>query len=420
MRHKIQILFLVLIFTGVAVAQTTKKNSTYQEYIDKYKFIAVRQMYEYNIPASITIAQGLFESGAGQSNLAKMSNNHFGIKCGGDWTGESITYDDDSKGECFRKYATVLESYEDHSKFLKGRSRYAKLFDLKRTDYKGWANGLKQCGYATNPKYASMLINLIELYELDKLDHIESAKEIEEEMTGISASNNEQSAYSLATSSPKLQETQDQRPITNYEEEYARVGAQNTTKNTPHKPQTSQHKAGSSWKTAIKNITHSMSPKSSGEKTAKKASKPAATASASHKVKKEAPKATAKRTTATVDFTGSGFDHTIYKNNDCYCIKVKKGDTFRSLEKSMKRSRFLLARDNELLGDDEELEPGMFIYLEKKKNSYSGTQKEYVVKPNDSMYSISQRFGITLSALYKLNGKSKNYTLRVGDVLKLK
>ena len=84
MRHKIQILFLVLIFTGVAVAQTTKKNSTYQEYIDKYKFIAVRQMYEYNIPASITIAQGLFESGAGQSNLAKMSNNHFGIKCGGD------------------------------------------------------------------------------------------------------------------------------------------------------------------------------------------------------------------------------------------------------------------------------------------------------------------------------------------------
>ena len=198
MRHKIQILFLVLIFTGVAVAQTTKKNSTYQEYIDKYKFIAVRQMYEYNIPASITIAQGLFESGAGQSNLAKMSNNHFGIKCGGDWTGESITYDDDSKGECFRKYATVLESYEDHSKFLKGRSRYAKLFDLKRTDYKGWANGLKQCGYATNPKYASMLINLIELYELDKLDHIESAKEIEEEMTGISASNNEQSAYSLA------------------------------------------------------------------------------------------------------------------------------------------------------------------------------------------------------------------------------
>ena len=393
-----------MIFTGVAVAQTTKKNSTYQEYIDKYKFIAVRQMYEYNIPASITIAQGLFESGAGQSNLAKMSNNHFGIKCGGDWTGESITYDDDSKGECFRKYATVLESYEDHSKFLKGRSRYAKLFDLKRTDYKGWANGLKQCGYATNPKYASMLINLIELYELDKLDHIESAKEIEEEMTGISVSNNEQSAYSLATSSPKLQETQDQRPITNYEEGYARVGAQNTTKNTPHKPQTSQHKAGSSWKTAIKN----------------KASKPAATASASHKVKKEAPKATAKRTTAVVDFTGSGFDHTIYKNNDCYCIKVKKGDTFRSLEKSMKRSRFLLARDNELLGDDEELEPGMFIYLEKKKNSYSGTQKEYVVKPNDSMYSISQRFGITLSALYKLNGKGKNYTLRVGDVLKLK
>lgn len=127
-------------------------------------------MNKYKIPASITLAQGIFESGWGKSNLAMRSNNHFGIKCKSNWDGLKVYHDDDEKGECFRKYDTVEDSYEDHSTFLVSNVRYAPLFELKTTDYKGWAEGLKKAGYATNPQYASRLINLIELYELHQYD----------------------------------------------------------------------------------------------------------------------------------------------------------------------------------------------------------------------------------------------------------
>ena len=136
----------------------------------KYRDIAVREMKRYHIPASITLAQGLLESGAGKSELARKSNNHFGIKCGGDWRGKTVSHDDDARGECFRAYKHPKDSYEDHSKFLVGRPRYASLFKLKITDYKGWARGLKKAGYATNPRYADQLIGIIELYELYKYD----------------------------------------------------------------------------------------------------------------------------------------------------------------------------------------------------------------------------------------------------------
>lgn len=142
------------------------------DYIDQYRAIAVQEMIEYKIPASITMAQGIIESGAGLSQLAKESNNHFGIKCHTDWTGEKVYHDDDEKGECFRKYDDVADSYRDHSTFLSSKQRYASLFELDPDDYKGWAKGLKAAGYATNPKYADMLINMIEeyqLYELDKM-----------------------------------------------------------------------------------------------------------------------------------------------------------------------------------------------------------------------------------------------------------
>ena len=145
-----------------------KKIQIYVDYIEKYSDIAVDKMKQHRIPASITLAQGILESGAGNSELAKKSNNHFGIKCH-DWQGEKVYHDDDIKNDCFRKYAKVEESYEDHSQFLK-RPRYAGLYDLDVTDYKGWAHGLKKCGYATNPNYANLLINLIETYELHQYD----------------------------------------------------------------------------------------------------------------------------------------------------------------------------------------------------------------------------------------------------------
>ncbi len=160
---------VAVLLVSLPAAAQMKWTQRYQDYIDQYRDIAVQEMLRYNIPASITLAQGLFESGAGQSDLCRKGNNHFGIKCH-NWTGRTTYHDDDEAQECFRAYDSALDSYEDHSRFLRGSSRYAKLFKLSRTDYKGWAHGLKECGYATNPNYAHKLIEIIQLYRLHDLD----------------------------------------------------------------------------------------------------------------------------------------------------------------------------------------------------------------------------------------------------------
>ena len=150
----------------------TAQRITPEEYIQTYKDIAIREMHDYGIPASITLAQGLLESGAGNSALAREAKNHFGIKCHKGWEGKTYYMDDDEKDECFRKYKNAEESFRDHSLFLKTRGRYSALFELEITDYRGWAKGLKAAGYATNPKYAQLLIDRIELYDLTKYDRI--------------------------------------------------------------------------------------------------------------------------------------------------------------------------------------------------------------------------------------------------------
>lgn len=167
--NSVVLALVCLLFSIQGASAQMKWNSAYQSYIDQYKDLAIEQMLRYNIPASITLAQGLFESAAGRSNLTRSGNNHFGIKCHG-WTGKRTYHDDDAAGECFRAYDNARQSYEDHSRFLATQSRYARLFSLKRTDYRGWARGLKQCGYATNPQYASKLTQIIELYGLNKYD----------------------------------------------------------------------------------------------------------------------------------------------------------------------------------------------------------------------------------------------------------
>ena len=158
-------IFLIALPVGAQM----RWNQRYQQYIDQYKDIAIEQMQRWKIPASITLAQGIFESGAGQSELAVKGNNHFGIKCHG-WAGGSIYRDDDQRNECFRAYPSAFDSYEDHSRFLANGQRYRSLFSLKTTDYKGWARGLKAAGYATNPQYADRLIELIQLYRLYQYD----------------------------------------------------------------------------------------------------------------------------------------------------------------------------------------------------------------------------------------------------------
>ena len=155
---------------GSAHESYSTYNSDVKEYISKYAAYAVKEMKEFGVPASVILAQGIHESRAGKSLLTQEANNHFGVKCTSDWTGPSYHIDDDSPNECFRKYDSPEASYDDHMKFLQ-RPRYAELFKLEKGDYKGWAYGLKRCGYATNPRYAEILISMIERYNLDRFDH---------------------------------------------------------------------------------------------------------------------------------------------------------------------------------------------------------------------------------------------------------
>lgn len=165
MMRRCLILVLCVLFLPAAYAQNLQ-----QKYIETYADVAVQEMYRSGVPASITLAQGMLESGNGRSTLAVKANNHFGIKCHNGWKGGRVYHDDDAKGECFRKYDHAYESYRDHSDFLRYRDRYKFLFDLKSTDYKGWAYGLKKAGYATDPGYATKLIKLIEEYKLYEYD----------------------------------------------------------------------------------------------------------------------------------------------------------------------------------------------------------------------------------------------------------
>ncbi|MDO5607957.1 MAG: glucosaminidase domain-containing protein [Capnocytophaga sp.] len=154
----------------VATSAVEVTPAVIRQYIEQYKDISMVEMQRYKIPASITLAQAILESGSGQGRLARYGNNHFGIKCHAGWEGRTITHDDDEKGECFRRYKHPDESFEDHSLFLVNRSRYASLFDLDPGDYKGWAHGLRKAGYATDPKYPQKLISLIHKYNLHQYD----------------------------------------------------------------------------------------------------------------------------------------------------------------------------------------------------------------------------------------------------------
>lgn len=171
---------LILLSFTFLTAMSAYGKSDQEKYISQYAELAVKEMYRSGVPASITLAQGLLESGNGKSILAVKGNNHFGIKCHKGWTGKSMRHDDDKKNECFRVYDSPEESFRDHSDFLRYRDRYSFLFDFRITDYKSWAHGLKKAGYATDPSYPQKLIRIIEEYDLHKYDRKSSRKHSEE------------------------------------------------------------------------------------------------------------------------------------------------------------------------------------------------------------------------------------------------
>lgn len=311
-QQKFNILYILLSLCTLTFAQS--KNQAYLSYIDQYYKLAQKQQKEFSIPASITLAQGLLESGAGQSSFAKASNNHFGIKCT-DWKGDKVYKDDDAIGECFRKYDHVLDSYEDHSLFLKNRSRYAFLFDLKPTDYEGWAFGLKKAGYATDPVYAFKLISIIENYNLHQFDLGKYVSEISinnEPKSTIKKGNTE----SIGTIEPKI-------------------------------------------------------------------------------------------------------THEVMEVNRTRFVTSLEADTYEMIADEFNLSEAKIRDFNEV-GLTTELTAGTRIYISKKKDKAPKECMTHKVFEGESMYSISQDYGIKVIELYKLNNMSFEQGAQYGKVLKLR
>ncbi len=297
---------MLLAFAVAPAAHAQRRLQSYNDYIKTYSEMAVEQMRRYHIPASITLAQGLLESGAGSGTLARRSNNHFGIKCGNRWHGRTVRHNDDAPNECFRVYDSVEDSYEDHSRFLTDNQRYSNLFKLKTTDYKGWAVGLKRAGYATDPSYANKLISIIEVYELYKYDN----------------------AGAAAVSAKK-------------------------------------------WAKMLRKKPWLANP------------------------------------------------HQVYVANGIAYVVARDGDTFRLLAGEFGIKWKKLVKYNDLTRDYT-LEAGDIIYLNKKNRQTVADDIYYTVREGDSMHSISQKYGIELKRLYKLNRMAEDHIPEVGERVWLK
>lgn len=312
---KKNVLFLALLSS---CALFSAPNAKYLSYIDQWKQTALEQQKHYGIPASITIAQGLLESGAGQSELAINAKNHFGIKCTSDWLGGSYYYDDDRKGECFRVYNNAEESFKDHSLFLR-RDRYAALFELDIADYRRWANGLKACGYATDPSYATKLIAIIEDYSLDTLVGLAASMPVEPTAT-VTTSTAATAVATVATTKAKDKST------------------------------------GEEWVEAC---------------TAKQERKAFYSVHPKERV-----------------------NHTPY-------IFAREGDSYASIAYSLNMKERKLREYNDALGHI--LKPGDRVFTTPKPRYVRGAKSIMWVHPGESLWSISQREGVQLKTIYKLN-----------------
>lgn len=307
------IFIITLLFVIQLNVFSQKTRITRTEYITKYSEWAIREMKRTGIPASITLAQACLESDDGNSELTREANNHFGIKCH-NWTGDKVYKDDDEKGECFRKYNSAKESFDDHSDFLLNTKRYASLFQLNSRDYKGWAKGLKEAGYATNPKYPEYLIKIIEdnkLYELDKGNKI-------------------------------------------------KINNSDT-------------------------LRHNKKQKSDNANI----------------------------------FLVANLGREIKLNNRVKYILAKTGDTPDALAKELDMFTWQLLRYNDLTNDSI-LRQGQLIYIQPKRNKAEFGKNTHTVKAGETLYTISQMYGIKLNKLVKKNNINNTDNINIGTILNLR
>jgi len=323
MESKFKFLFIVFVLIGQVSFSQTKL--TRKEYIETFKWIAVREMHRSGIPASITMAQACLESENGNSELSKKSNNHFGIKCKNDWTGGRSYHDDDQKNECFRKYNSVEDSYIDHTDYLVTTKRYKYLFNLSNKDYDAWAKGLREAGYATDPQYAQRLIKIIEDEKLHALDEIKP-NEIPKE-----------------------------------------------------------------------NILASKGKKSSTESTKDKGIETFS------------------------NLTINPYSHREVKTlNGLDIVYVNANDTYETIAQEFEMKTWEIYVYNDLEKDAEQPKENDFLYIERKHCRAQKGNDKHILKPQETMYSVSQKYGITLNSLYRFNRMKKGDKPIVGDPIYLR
>lgn len=374
---------LLIFFSSSIIAQKI----TREQYISTYKDIAIHQMKIYGIPASIILAQACLESGNGNSRLALKANNHFGIKCHDTWKGKRLYNDDDEKGECFRKYNNPEDSYKDHSEFLKNGRRYQSLFDIKKTDYKAWAHGLKAAGYATNPKYAPMLIEIIEKNELYKYDSNWASLKSE-----YNANKEREKELRLQKKAERAQ-NKAARKAAKEAKRAARKAAKNNT------------------------IAASVvAPTVIGATTATKVS-------TTVEIINEQPQGViAENTESLAPLKSSNLyrysmDRQIYEENNVPYIIATQGDTYSIIAKEYNLFTGEVLSFNDLK-KDVTIETGTIVYIKRKKKL--GTDNTYVVASGETMYFISQKKGIRLESLYELNKMYIGTEPETGTILNLR
>jgi len=306
------LIILTLITVNVAFIQGQSQANLRLEYINKYKNLAIYHQKEYKIPASIKLAQGILETAAGTSRLAREANNHFGIKCKEEWRGARVYHTDDAPNECFRAYKSAEDSYLDHSLFLSQRIYYVSLFKLDLLDYKGWANGLQKCGYATDPNYGRKLIQIIEQYDLHAYD----------KMTAI-----------------------ERRPV--YDDIY------NVKPNQPRFPD----------RIVLK--------------------------------------------------------RRIYETNGIFYITAQPDDTYAIIADDARMRLKRLLKFNEVT-KERQLMTGDIVFLQNKKKQASREHLIHIVRAGESMYSISQIYGMKLKSVYQFNKLKGDYVPKPGDILKVR
>lgn len=363
------IIFISLLLCQVAaLAQGTPQ----ERYIQKWAPTAVREMYRSGVPASITLAQGILESRYGLSPLASEGNNHFGIKCHKDWKGKTMHYDDDAKGECFRVYDSADESFQDHSDFLRYRDRYKFLFDLKTTDYKGWAYGLKKAGYATDPHYPAKLIKYIEDYKLYEYDTM------------------------TLEDSDRLEEAEERV------EDSVSSGSEVKTNERP---------ASVKKEKARKERKSRKARKKRSKEEAVQDEIPASPLSL------EEPK---KINRSGLEVFSFSLTREAYSRNGVPFITSVEGETYASIAQANHLYLNELLKFNDL-SHPEELLPGTVVYLQAKKNqSEKGLDKYIVGEDEESLRDICQRFAVKMSSVMKMNGFSAGYEPREGDTIVLR